>query len=1240
MQKNALSRRCAGAHGYVHAPKSRESERFLTKTLLVAFSVFNGNRSANRNTFLAMKLTFVFLTAAFLNVTASAVSQNISYSGTNVPLIKVFREVEMQTGLVFFYERGLLNNTHPVTVKVDDMPLTNFMDLILSGQPLKFNIESKTINISRKPLVIGTPNVVFDVSPVTPIKGRVVNEKGEAVPGITISVKNGNVAALTDSEGKFVFNVIEPNTVLIFSGINYQTREVPVRNNTTFVVVLAPKVVQLESITVGRINTGYQVLDKVRATGAYGKPDMEVFAKRVGTVDIIERLEGQVTGLQIMTGSNPVNANTNGNGVTTRKSLVRGTTSVQLAPEPLYVVNGIVVAEMSAVNPDDIEDITVLKDAAASAIYGARAANGVIIITTKSGSKSQRLTVSYNGFASFMGKPDFGYLKNLNSQQYIQLAKEIFDPVANPFSSLTYSVIPPHDQILYDQNNGLISAEEADRRLDSLASINNQSQIKDIWYRNSITHNHTVSVSGGNNTYSFYGSLGYTGGQEGAPGSVNHNYKINFTQSVNAGKRVRIQLNTSLINAVSQSKHSISVGAGFLPYQLFRDEQGNNLYMNYMNGYSPALAADYSSRSRISLDYNPLDELEMGYSKMNNLTLNVTANVNVNLVRGLSFNGTYGYQKAPGNSIIYADNRLLTQRQQIIGLTIAPDVNSTPEYLIPTTGGNYITENNDQRNWTVRNQLAYDIAPANGRDHLTLQAGQEVNEGFNERETVTLIGYNDKLGTYAQVDYKRLSAGVPGTVTGWGSLWATPYWINRGQTRFISYFGLASYTYNDKYSIDANVRQDMSNQFANTVSTQNRPAFSIGGKWQMAKEAFMTKVKWINDFAIRATYGITGNSPYVGAASMQDILYAIIPNSWGGSYVGGEALAVSRVANKNLTWERTSTINFGIDVAMLNRRLGASFNYYRKTTTDMIGSIRLNPFSGQSSITGNLGEMYNRGLEITLRSENIRASGFTWSTVLNFSHNKNKLISYSVPQPWSNTASSRVGGGTNVAGYSLNSLWAYKFAGLDNVGDPQIYLTDKSVSKDPNIATVDDVYHMGITLPPVHGGLSNNFSYKGLNLAVNMVYNFGAVMRRDVNSFYSGRLFNSASFSGGNYPVYVMDRWKQPGDEAFTDIPSYVANSGVNWTRRNTQYYTSADIHVISADYVKVRDITLSWDLPAAALSRLKMQRINIYLQTTNFMVWKANDADIDPEFHDFSYGGRGVRPYKHGYNVGLNLTF
>lgn len=1191
-----------------------------------------------------MKLIVLLMTVALFQVHATGTAQTVSISAKAMPLEEVLQLVRKQSGYAIFGHADLIKSAKPVTVNARNMPLTDFLDLIFRNQQITYEIINKNIVLSRTAPV---PKVAPDEetqtnAPVFLLRGHVRGDNNKPLEGATVRVINSARVTYTGEDGSFTLPV-EAGSQITVSFVGFTTRQINVEQVMStpgygLVVKMQRSQTALADVTI--VSTGYQQLNKERATGSFSKPDMQVFKDRAGTMDVMSRLDGLVAGLTVNSG--PLATVTTGGRVTpgtTQKALIRGTSSVTLNTNPLFVLNGIPVANISAVNPDDIEDITVLKDAVASSIWGARAANGVIVITTRSGKKNQPVKVNYSGFVNFQGKPDFDYMPRLSSRQYIEATRSLFDADQWPYPTLSYNVVAPHEQIMYDQAGGIISAEQANRKLDSLSSTDNTGQIKDLWYRNALTTNHTVSVSGGSDTYSFYGSLSYTNTRSNRPDDKNQNFRLNLNQDININKALKIGLRTAVAQQNARTSNNIAVNGQFIPYQLFTDEAGNGLNMNWLQGYSNVLRADYQARSRINLDYNPWNERQAGYTSTNQLTVNVTGDVNLKIYKGLSFSGTYGYQSAPGSSKTFQGHDVYIVRKQIADFTIAPTVNSTPFYYFPNTGGTLNTNDFNQRAWTARNQLIYNSALRNGRDRINIQFGQEAREDLLLLNSTRLFGYDEETNRSIPLDYQVLANGIFNTVTSgrmtYGELPAT---IFEERARFESLFALLNYTFNNKYSLDASWRRDRSNMVGSDKSSQNKPIWSIGGKWDIGKETFASRLKWLNSAVLRATYGITGNAPAPGGATYYDLLVA--QNITGA--IGGAGANINAPANRKLSWESTKNYNLGADVSVLNARVSASIDLYWKKTTALLGLASIDPLSGFRTTTSNLGEMENHGIEVSLQTVNVKSGNFDWTSSLNFSFNTNKLASYATALEYlSNNAASKVGGPQYYPGYAMTPMFGYRYGGLDETGDPLLKLADGTTTKTPTAATVDDAVYIGSQIPKYNGGLTNRFRYRNFSLSVNMIYNLGHYMRRDINNRYNGRITaTQANFIAGNLHPDFLQRWQQPGDEARTDIPKYIPGEIPFLSTRNLDYYLYADRNIVSASFIKVRDITLSCNLPSTWLQMAKLGSVNIYAQATNFMLWKANNLDIDPEYINFTTGERVMPAAKHSYTIGANVSF
>ncbi|QDW24112.1 SusC/RagA family TonB-linked outer membrane protein [Pedobacter sp. KBS0701] len=1163
----------------------------------------------------------------FLLFPASSFAQNerITLSKKDAPLSEVLREIRKQSGFDFVINREQIGRSKRVSIQVKDAGLKDVLDECFRDQPFDYTIENRIIIVINR---VKVENKAFLIN----LKIRVQDQKGGVLPSASVTSKEAGLMGFTDTNGEFVFSRIPRDASVVVSYVGYKSDTLTVKSASEILVMLNQQINMIDEVSV--VSTGYQTLSRERATGSFGKPDMQIYQNRVATQDLVSRLDGLVAGVTVIAGPKGLAGNRQFGGGNTQQSIIRGKSTVQALGDPLYVVNGVPVTDLSVINPDDVQDISVLRDASAASIWGVKASNGVIVITTKKGSAGKPLKISYSGNISLFGKPDLDYIPMMNSAQYIETARELFNPAAFPYGSIGTTVIAPHEQILYNQDRGLISAAQAQRSLDSLGNIDNRDQIKDLLFRNAFTTSHTLSASGGSSAYNFYASGSYTNTTSSHPGDQNGVYRLNINQTFMPISRLRISLNTALNNTITGSDRSIVIGSNFIPYQLFQDNAGNNLQMNYVQGLSPQVRSDYQTRSRINLDYSPLDEVNMGFIKGNALSVNLTGNVNLKIWRGLSFDGTYSYQKAPSTSQLYNDSKTYELRRELLGFTVARTANDVPVYYLPTSGGTYKTVNIDQRNYTLRNQLIYNMGLRDGRDRINVQIGHEALEQLATNRTNIARGYDLDLLTSASLNYLALSQGIFGAVSSFRSTFnEKPFETFEQLNRNESFFGLFNYTLNEKYMLDASVRRDYSNLFGSEKGKQRKPTFSVGTKWLISKESFLEKSTWINNLALRTTYGVTGNSPFIGAGSSRDVIQI------GRNNVTGDYYSLVGLANNQLTFEKTATVNIGLDFSVLQNALSGSIDLYNKKTTDILGQVDLNPVNGASIIRGNLGNMNNRGLEVTLNSRNLQLKDFSWTTGLTFSLNRNRLLNYSTPQPTQLTTNGRINS-NYVVGYGMQPLFAYQFAGLDALGDPQIRLANGTVTKDPEVATAEDLIYMGTTIPKFNGGLSNTFRYKNLSLTANMIYNLGNVMRRDVNRYFYGRIEYGTGSFGGNLSPEFLDRWKKPGDELLTNIPSYVASAGVNVSRRNIDYYTYADINVVSASYIKIRDITLNYMVGPKLLNRLHVESLSLFAQTGNFMIWKANDFGIDPEFQTFNQGGRNMPAFKHSFSFGANLTF
>ena len=1182
---------------------------------------------------------------ALFFATKSASAQTITISAKDISMQKVISAIKKQTGYSVFGDMELLSKSALVSVDVKNMPLADFLATVFRNQPLNYRIANRTIFLSGKSN--STQKQDTEQNPVRPkrvVQGQVLDSLRRPLSGATVSVRNKNQTKLTDSEGKFTLTV-DDNDVLIITYLGYTNSTISLDakslgSSGNLIINLKAAVNQLDQVNVS-INTGYQNIARARSAGSVSKPDMKVYNDRVGTMNVIQRLDGLIPGLTI---NNAPNADQfQIRGLTTVGSTINigGFAVPTTSRSPLFVVDGVPYEDINQINPNDVMDVNVLKDATAASIWGTRAANGVIVITTKSG-KAGKMKIDYNTFVRFQSKPDLNYFQVLNSRDYIQAARETFDAGLVPWATInggTNPIVAPHEMVFYNLARNLITSEVANAKLDSMSNLSNLDQISKLFYANSLVTNHALSVSGGAEKYAYYGSFNYTGnrGNGNRPDNNSDIFKLNLRQDFTFNKHIKAYLVTDVTTSNTSSKPWPSSDSQFTPYQMFQDASGNNLDLSWRY-LTDELRSLTESKGKIGLSYVPVEEPGFGYTKNNALSIRLNSGLNVNIFKGLRFEGTYSYVRGKNDSRQFEGQKAFDVRREVLSYATYNTGTAATTYNFPNTGGRLRTANSSREDWTIRNQLTYNKSWLENKHQLTILVGNEAQSSTVKDVNELIRGFNDDLNTSQLIDYKTLANGISGTIYpttgGFSSYFPDLLSVQGIDTRSLSYYSNLAYSFLEKYGINASWRIDQSNLFGKDRSAQNKPVWSVGALWNINSEAWFNELEWVNELRLRTTYGITGNSPSPGTAASTDILLASAPSGF--SVPGGTIYRINSPANKRLTWELTKTNNIGLDFRLFNSRISGALDLYWKKTEGLLDQLLVNPFAAATSTTifGNAGVLKNRGVELSLTTVNVSTPEFTWRTMVNGAYNTNKIIkSYAAA---SNSGAVRTTA-TVVQGFSAYPLFAYDYEGLDALGDPLIRLSDGQIVKTPNITKPTDILYMGTTQPKWSGGFNNTFRYKTLDLQVNIIFNAGHVMRKDVNSRYSG-----VNALNNNFHADFKNRWKQVGDEKITDIPSFVPVSSLNSSRRSSFYYILGDRNVLDASFAKIRDLTLSYSLPTSLLSRWQISQLRVFTQVGNLMLWRANNSGIDPEFQTVgSFGGaRRLRTGQNTFSIGANVSF
>lgn len=1075
------------------------------------------------------------------------------------------------------------------------------------------------------------------------VSGVVCDEQKDPVPGAYVFVdelRNGSVTAI---DGSFTVDV-PANGHITISFIGMETERIPVDGRTSFDVTLREKSQRLNDVVV----TGYQTLSKERSAGSYSTIRGGAIADKANARgSVLESLEGATTGMLV---------NMSSTAGEDEKFIVRGVNTINSNKAPLFVVDGVAVAGESIeslLSGDDIASVTVLKDATAASIWGSQAANGVIVIETKSGHNTNgKFNVTYSGTYTYKGKMDYGYQDLMDSPTFIKNALEVFDPSGYKYASaqtgtgatnfIKNGVLFPHEVPMYAFANGEISEAERDAQLAVLAKRDWYSDYAKYMMSNAWLTRHQVSIEGGTAKSKLFSSIGYEGNQ-GTAKDFTGTVKMNVRGVVDVNKWLRVDMGLNASLAKNNGHSRMGYGSGravtnrtnpsmsSLPYAALYDENGVALDHSVFD-MMPALKAQAEAALGKSLDYHPADDFEASMVKSTSTNIRANAGITVKFFEGFRYEGRFAYSRSSMQKEEYLPDYtyfVLYER----GTTY--DKTGKVQYG-PANGGDFTSVDSYGSDWTVRNQLNLDRTFSE-RHHVAAVAGTEIRENHAESNQNLQLGYDYQSMTSANYDITRLQKTVTTALLSpcmgsTGSMIYAPR-INKFETadaifRYFSMYANAAYTFDSKYSVNASIRVDQSNLFGTDPGVQFKPVWSVGGIWHAKKEDFLKDADWLNTLSVRASYGLGGNSPTSTMGGPYNILTPGTPYQ---NMATGVTYYINSPANDKIHWEKTSTANVGLDFAMFRHRLYGSVDIYKKHTTDLLDKKDLDSTTGFTSVTSNVGAISNNGVELTLGGTIIRKGFFMWDASMNFTYNNNKVESI-WHTPYSKA--SEVLNQQYVEGYPMRPVFAYTWGGLDpEKGTPRIINKDGDIYAGSNSTlTNEDVKYLGTTIPPYFGSANTSFRYKGLSLSMMFVYNFGHKIYNDQLTYWYDRL-------GENVHNDFDKRWREPGDELKTDIPSYLYTGKGRTYSYEKNLYMYSDIHVLNGAFLKLREIKLSYAVPSSFANTLRLSGMSVYGQINNLCYIAANKEGIDPEY---SASVGQYRPMRMGpaYTFGLKINF
>ena len=1036
------------------------------------------------------------------------------------------------------------------------------------------------------------------------LRGKVTDSNNEPLPGVSITVPGTKLVVITDIDGAFKLDLPSSAKTVTFSCIGMETLNVPVSQ-----VAQGKPIVMQEDVTLldDVIVTGYQTISKERATGSFGTVRSEQLEKKLNS-DLKNMLEGQVAGVVLDKDGN---------------LSIRGISTWKAETSPLIVVDGYPTEiTLSDLNPDNIENITVLKDGVAASIYGSRAANGVIVVTTKGGEKG-KTRVSYRGSFKFEGKPDLSDLHMASTSDYIDAELALYDFSPNSYNIASKSnALSEVDYLLIMRKSGKISDSEFNSQISALRQNDVLKEMEENMFRTHFTQTHNLSISGGTDQNKYNLAVNYTKDHGNYVNTGSDRLIVDFNNEWNPYKFLTVgvaaNINYTLSEAPYTSWQSLTDMTSYIqPYTTLFNEDGS---LKDIRMASYATTELYNSVSGLKdASYNPIKDAYDDYVTNNNFSTRFSGFLRFKIIEGLT--AEVGGNWSRGNNIKKSVAEADSYRMRV-AFNNATSLSNPSNHYVPD--GDMINETRyKNENWTLRAQANFNRTF--GKHRVTALAGYEVRRITYDNNTyATRLGYNSTAGSFSAVNLVDFKTGEYNSDMLNGNSIKSA--INYGSysvsdNRFMSWYLNASYEYDNRYLVSGSIREDLTNFFGTDPKYRHRPLWSIGGTWKINNEKFFD-VSWIDRLNFRLSYGINGN------ISLSQGPYLILGAGSFSSVTGGVSNSISSYPNNSLRWEKTATTNVGLDAGFLNNRLGISFDYYQKLSTDLLASDSMDPTTGASSMLKNVGSMDNKGYEISIQATPVANKDFSWDLSYNVSFNKNKVVEYNVnmayPTSWAWTSP------VHAEGYPMYGLFGYKFAGLDEQGQTLIYAPDGS-KKLASLCTVEDIHYQGSVVPKADMSFTNNFRYKNWNLSFMFIAKLGHKYRKDV---FQGSNYNSRHFS---------ERWQKPGDEAWAIYPYFAS-----WNM-DMFYHPFCDIFVGDASYAKLRDVTLTYNFDNNLTKKIGMSNARIYLQARNLFRITAADCDIDPERYEVEMGGGmgsntntgyATLPMRPEFYVGLSFSF
>ena len=1071
------------------------------------------------------------------------------------------------------------------------------------------------------------------------LEGLVTSADGEPLIGATVRDRAHQKHVVTDMDGKFRIEAVSERVVLDVTYIGMKATNWKGKRTDFALVVMDDDTKVMQDVVV----TGYQQLDRRNLTSSVTSKTMDEL-QIAGVADLSKMLEGKIPDLMTVTNSGEVNV--------TNRIRIRGTSTLVGNREPLWVVDGIILTDpvdlnadvlndpdyvnrignaIAGINPQDIKRIDVLKDAAATALYGTRAANGVIVVTTKSGREGKPI-ISYNGQYTVRKRPYYtdSKINLMNSLERIQFSQYLTEQHYKYPSGMPKV---GYEDALSRLYAGTLTQEQFDAEVAAMQTMN--TDWFDILCHNSFSHDHSLSVSGGSEKVRYYTSVGYTDQDDVIRQTLNRRYTAMSKVDMDLSSKFKLQFNVN----------------GYLNKRQYAQDDTNPIDYAYNASRAiPAYNADGSSYRYLKsgtqgwYGYSILNELENSSVHQQTNAVTATANLRYQPFDDLSVNAIFStnvqnadIEKWWGEDSFYASN---LRRGEVDD---ERDTSGEMPY-----GGELTKQQSKTVGWTARVQANYNKYFGSLRQHcINVAGGLEASSTAYKGDQYTQRGYYRDRG-------RTFASDIPAEFTGYWN-WArrnVPI-ITDTKSNMLSAYATLSYSYKSLFTLNANGRYDGSNKFGSRSNEKLLPIWSVSGNANL-RDIFDIRAKWLTHLALKASYGEQGNMLDDQTSEL------VIRKGQMNAYYNEMTSTAAAFANPDLKWEKTHSSNVGLEASFFNGRLQLETEYFHKRTTDAFLSKKISDVNGFESYIVNSGTITNSGFNVTVTATPIKLKHFYWIFSGNLSKIYNKV--HTAPGAETYELDNFLNGSAVVESQPIGTFYSYRFLGLSPIDGGPVFedWEDRytELSNADNYSTYTSVLTpSGKREPDITGSINNTFTYRQWRLGVTLIYNLGAKTRLF-------RLFDGVNGNGYSSELNVsrdlLERWMKPGDERYTNIPAIIGqgnpayyyynnhyavggDSQITWKGAHIadnawQMYDYSDARVVSGDFLKLSTLSLTYEFDRKQLERMHLERLALTLSGYNLATWCHKELrGQTPTQGGFSQVQLGDTP---SYTLGVSVDF